>query len=74
MFTDIVEVGNSLLQVHAIDCLGRLAGVFEVDAEIGAAGLGRLGRVDGRCRIADHDGRRGGDVVAVGNVGGLKPI
>jgi len=49
VFTDIVEVGNRLLQVHAVDCLGCLTGVFEVDTEIGAACFGRLCRVDRRC-------------------------
>ena len=46
VFTDIIEVRDCLLQRHAVDCLGRFAGVFEVDSKVGAASFGGLGRVD----------------------------
>jgi hypothetical protein len=70
VFTDIVEVRNGLLQVHAIDCLGSFTGVFEVHTEIRATSLCGLCRVDRRCCVADHDGERwrSGDGVGDGGV------
>ena len=39
---DVLEEGNSALELPAVDGLGGLAGVLEGDAEIGTAGAGRL--------------------------------
>lgn len=54
MFANIVKVADGLLQTHAIDGLCSLASVLEVDAKVGAASLGGLCWVDGRCCVADH--------------------
>ena len=54
VFTDVVEVAEGLSEGHAVDCLGRLASVFEMNSKIGATSLGRLGRVDRRCCVSDH--------------------
>ena len=43
---DVVEVGQSLLQLHAVDGLGGLAGVLEADAEVRAPGAGALSVLD----------------------------
>lgn len=43
---DVVEVGQSLLQLHAVDSLGSLAGVLEADTEVRAASAGALGVLD----------------------------
>lgn len=54
MFTDVVEVAEGLSEGHAVDCLGRLASVLEMNSKIRATSLGRLARVDRRCCVADH--------------------
>ena len=54
MFTDVVEVAEGLSEGHAVDCLGRLTSVLEMNSKIRATSLGRLGRVDRRCCVADH--------------------
>ena len=46
MFTDVVEVAESLSEGHAVDCLRRLASVLEMNSKIRATSLGRLARVD----------------------------
>ena len=49
----VVQVGQRALQLPAVDGLRRFAGVFEGDAEVGAAGAGGLGGLDlGGC-VAD---------------------
>lgn len=49
----VVQVGQRALQLPAVDRLGGFAGVFERDAEVGAAGASGLGGLDlGGC-VAD---------------------
>jgi len=43
---DVLEEGNSALQLPAVDGLGGLAGVLEGDSQVGTAGAGRLGGLD----------------------------
>lgn len=48
---DVSEVALGLLEGHALDGHGGLAGVLEVDAEVGALGLAGLGFVRGDERV-----------------------
>lgn len=59
LLNNIVQVCQRALELPAIDRLGRLAGVFEGNAEVGAAGARGLGGLDlGGC-VADLESRRG---------------
>jgi hypothetical protein len=50
---NISEVGQGALELPAVDGLGGLAGVLEGDAEVAAAGAGRLCAVDAGCCVAN---------------------
>lgn len=50
---DISEVGEGALELPAVDSLSRLAGVLEGNAEVAAAGAGRLCAVNGGCSVAN---------------------
>jgi hypothetical protein len=55
---DVLEEGDSTLQLPAVDGLGGLVGVLEGDAEVGTAGAGRLGGLDLGRGVSGHlDGR-----------------
>ena len=43
LLLDVLEEGNSALQLPAVDGLGGLAGVLEGHAQVGTASAGRLG-------------------------------
>lgn len=43
---DVVEVGESLLQLHAVDGLSSLTGVLEGNTEVRAASAGALSVLD----------------------------
>jgi len=51
---DISEVGERAVELPAVDGLGGLAGVLEGNAEVAAAGAGRLCAVNGGCSVANH--------------------
>jgi len=51
---DILKIGDSALQLPAIDCLCRFAGVLERDAEVGTTSPCRLLRCDRGCCVPDH--------------------
>lgn len=46
LLEDVVQEGNSTLQLPAVDGLGGFPSVLERNAKIGSAGAGRLGRLD----------------------------
>ena len=50
---DISEVGEGALELPAVDCLSGLASVLEGNAEVAAAGAGRLCAVNGGCSVAN---------------------
>jgi len=50
---DISEVGERAVELPAVDGLGGLAGVLEGNAEVAAAGAGRLCAVNGGCSVAN---------------------
>jgi len=51
---DVLEIGDSALQLPAIDCLCRFTGVLERDAEVGSASPCRLLGRDRGCCVPDH--------------------
>merc|ERR1711981_577390 len=51
---DILEVALSLAKVHALDHLGRFAGVLEVNTDVLAAGFAALGRVGRFGHVSSH--------------------
>lgn len=53
MADDIVQVGDGALELPAVDGLGGFTGVFEGDAEVGAAGAGGFGWLELGCCVAD---------------------
>ena len=53
LLNHIVQVGQSALELPAVDRLGRFAGIFERYAEIGAASSGGLSRFYLGCCVPD---------------------
>ena len=53
MSNDIVQVSDGALELPAVDGLGGFTGVFEGDAEVGAAGAGGFCGFDLCCCVAD---------------------
>jgi hypothetical protein len=50
---DVLEVGNSALQLQSVDGLGGLTGVFEADTQVRAPGTGALRGRNRLCGVAD---------------------
>ena len=46
MIDDIAEIGQSALELPAIDGLCCFTGIFEGDSEVGAASAGGFARLD----------------------------
>ena len=46
MINHVAQVCQRALELPPIDSLGRFAGVFEGDAEVGAVSTGRFARLD----------------------------
>lgn len=53
MINHIAQICQRALELPAIDGLGRLAGVFEGDAQVGAVGAGRFALLDRGGGVAD---------------------
>jgi hypothetical protein len=71
MIRHILEILDGALKFPAVDCLGGLASVLEGNAEIGASGASRLGRVDGMGSVSNHCDRFDERSVSVGKCGVL---
>lgn len=54
MVLDIGKVGESLLELPAVDSLRGLAGVLERDTQVGTAGACALAGVSGGCGVTNH--------------------
>lgn len=53
MLADILEVGDGLVELQAIDGGGGLVCVLERDAQVGASRSRRLCIADGCCAVSD---------------------
>ena len=75
MINHIAKICQRALELPAIDCLGRFAGVFEGNAEVGAVSAGRFALLDRGGCIADLDEEEGVSwgvrIGEVGDDGGL---
>lgn len=55
MINHITQVCQRALELPAVDGLGRFAGIFEGNAEVGAVSAGRFAGLDRRGCVTDLD-------------------